>query len=152
MAGLYFEQFHVDQTFEHPWSRTITEMDNVMYCALTMNVAPIHLDEHYCADTPFGQRIVASLYTAGLMIGQTINDTTFGTTVANLGMTDMNFPKPVFHGDTIRSRTKVVSVRESKSRPDTGLVEFEHTAVNQRGEVVATCRRTALMHRQPKAS
>lgn len=148
MAGLYFEQFSVGQTFEHPWSRTVTEMDNVMYCALTMNVAPIHLDEHYCAGTEFGQRMVASLYTAGLMIGQTINETTFGTTVANLGMSDMRFPKPVFHGDTIRSRTAVVSVRDSKSRPDAGLVEFEHTAINQRGEVVAICRRTALMHRQ----
>jgi len=150
MAGLYFEQFFVGQTFEHPWSRTITEMDNVMYCALTMNVAPIHLDEHYCAGTEFGQRMVASLYTAGLMIGQSINDTTFGTTVANLGMTEMRFPKPVFHGDTIRTRTSVTSVRDSKSRPAVGLVEFEHTAVNQRGEVVATCLRTALMHRQPK--
>lgn len=152
MAGLCFEQFHVGQTFDHPWSRTITEMDNVLYCALTMNVAPIHLDEHYCEGTPFGQRIVAALYTAGLMIGQTINDTTFGTTVANLGMSDMRFPKPVFHGDTIRSRTMVVSVRESKSRPDAGVVEFEHTAINQKDEVVVVCRRQALMHRQSKVS
>jgi acyl dehydratase len=152
MAGLYFEQFFVDQSFDHPWSRTVTELDNVMYCSLTMNVAPIHLDEHYMANTPFGQRIVPSLYTAGLMIGQSINETTLGTTVANLGMSDMRFPKPVFHGDTIRTRTTVVSLRESKSRPDAGLVEFEHTAVNQRGEVVASCRRTALMHRQPSAA
>ena len=152
MAGLYFEQFSVDQAFDHPWSRTVTEMDNVMYCALTMNVAPIHLDEHYMAGTPFGKRIVPSLYTAGLMIGQSINDTTLGTTVANLGMSDMRFPNPVFHGDTIRTRTTVVSVRESKSRPDAGLVEFEHTAVNQRGAVVASCRRTALMHRRPGAA
>jgi acyl dehydratase len=150
MAGLYYEQFFVGQTFEHPWTRTITEMDNTMYCALTMNVAPIHLDAHYCAGTEFGQRMVASLYTAGLMIGQSINETTFGTTVANLGMTEMRFPKPVFHGDTIHSRTSVVSVRESKSRADAGLVEFEHTALNQRDEVVATCRRTALMHRQAR--
>lgn len=151
MAGLYFEEFTVGQTFDHPWSRTVTEMDNVMYCSITMNTAPIHLDEHYCAGTEFGQRMVASLYTAGLMIGQSINETTLGTTVANLGMSDMKFPKPVFHGDTIRTRTTVVSLRESKSRPDAGLVEFEHVALNQRGEVVATCRRTALMHRKEKA-
>lgn len=150
MSGLYFEQFFVGQSFNHPWSRTVTEMDNVMYCALTMNVAPIHLDEHYMAGTPFGQRIVAGLYTVGLMIGQSINDTTLGTTVANLAMSDMQFPNPVFHGDTIRTRTKVVSVRESKSRPDAGLVEFEHTGINQHDVVVATCRRTALMQRQPK--
>lgn len=149
MAGLYFEQFFVGQSFDHPWTRTITEMDNVMYCALTMNVAPIHLDEHYCAGTEFGQRMVASLYTAGLMIGQSINDTTLGTTVANLGMSDMRFPKPVFHGDTIRSRTTVRSVRDSKSRPDAGLVEFEHVAINQHGDIVASCLRTALMHRKP---
>jgi acyl dehydratase len=148
MAGLFFEQFFVGQTFEHPWSRTVTEMDNVMYCALTMNVAPIHLDEHYCAGTEFGQRMVASLYTAGLMIGQTINETTFGTTVANLGMSDMRFPKPVFHGDTIRTTTRVVSKRESKSRPDAGIVEFEHIALNQRDEQVAVCRRNALMKKR----
>lgn len=148
MPGLFFEQFQVGQTFDHPWTRTVTELDNVMYCSLTMNVAPIHLDEDYSSKTEFGQRIVPSLYTAGLMIGQSIPDTTFGTTVANLGMSEMRFPKPVFHGDTIRTRTKVVSLRESKSRPDVGLVEFEHTALNQKDEIVATCRRTALMHRQ----
>jgi acyl dehydratase len=114
-----------------------------------MNVAPIHLDEHYCRTTEVGQRMVASLYTAGLMIGQSINETTFGTTFANLGMSEMRFPKPVFHGDTIRTLTSIVSVRDSRSRQDAGLADFEHTALNQRGEVVVTCRRTALMHRQP---
>ena len=151
MAGLYYEQFFVGQTFEHPWSRTVSEMDNTLFCALTMNVAPIHLDAHYCATTEIGQRMLPALFTAGLMIGMSVNDTTLGTTVANLGMTDMRFPNPVFHGDTIRSRTAVVSVRDSKSRNDAGLVEFEHTAVNQHGQVVATCRRTALMHRQAGA-
>lgn len=151
MSGLFFEQFHVGQTFDHPWTRTVTEMDNVMYCSLTMNVAPIHLDEDYCSKTEFGQRIVPSLYTAGLMIGQSIPDTTFGTTVANLGMSEMRFPKPVFHGDTIRTRTTVVSLRDSKSRPNVGIVEFEHTALNQKNEIVATCRRTALMHRQARS-
>lgn len=151
MAGLYYEQFFVGQTFEHPWSRTVSEMDNTLFCALTMNVAPIHLDAHYCATTEIGQRMLPALFTAGLMIGMSVNDTTLGTTVANLGMTDMRFPHPVFHGDTIRSRTAVISLRDSKSRKDAGLVEFEHTAVNQRGEVVATCRRMALMHKQTGA-
>lgn len=151
MAGLYFEQFFVGQVFDHPWTRTITESDNVTYCALTMNVAPIHLDEHYCEQTPFGKRIVAAFFTAGLMVGQSINDTTFGTTIGNLGVSEMKFPKPVFHGDTIRTRTTVVSVRESKSRPDSGLVEFEHAGYNQHGDLVATVRRTALMYRQPNA-
>ncbi len=149
MPGLYYEQFTVGQVFDHPWGRTITEMDNVMYCSLTMNVAAIHLDAQYCEGTEFGQRIVPALFTAGLMIGQSINDTTFGTTVANLGMSDMRFPNPVFHGDTIRSRTLVVSLRESKSRPEAGLVEFEHTATNQRGQTVAVCKRMALMMRTP---
>jgi acyl dehydratase len=152
MPGLYYGEFCVGQVFEHAWSRTVTELDNTMFCALTMNVAPIHLDAHYCESTEFGQRIVASLYTAGLMIGMSVNDTTLGTTVANLGMSEMRFPNPVFHGDTIRTRTAVVSLRESKSRSDAGLVEFEHTAINQREEVVAICRRMALMHKRKETS
>jgi acyl dehydratase len=151
MAGLHFEEFTVGQVFDHPWSRTVTEMDNVLFSALTLNPQPLHLDEHFAAQTEFGQRLVNSMFTAGLMIGMTVNDTTLGTTVANLGMTDMRFPKPVFHGDTLRSRTVVVSKRESRSRKDAGVVEFEHSAVNQRGEVVAICRRNALMKRRTPA-
>ena len=151
MAGLHFEEFTVGQVFDHPWSRTVTEMDNVLFSALTLNPQPLHLDEHFAAQTEFGQRLVNSMFTAGLMIGMTVNDTTLGTTVANLGMTDMRFPKPVFHGDTLRSRTVVVGKRESRSRKDAGVVEFEHTALNQRGEVVAICRRTALMKRRTPA-
>jgi acyl dehydratase len=147
MAGLHFEEFAVGQVFDHPWSRTVTEMDNVLFSALTLNPQPLHLDEHFAARTEFGQRLVNSMFTAGLMIGMSVNDTTLGTTVANLGMTDMRFPKPVFHGDTLKSRTVVVSKRESRSRKDAGVVEFEHSAVNQRGEVVAICRRNALMKR-----
>ena len=150
MAGLYYEEFAVDHVFEHAWTRTVTEMDNVLYSSLTMNVQPLHLDEEFASKTEFGQRIVNSLFTMGLMIGITVNDTTIGTTVANLGMTDVRFPKPVFHGDTLRVQTKVVSVRESKSRPDAGIVEFLHTAFNQRGEVVAQCTRQALMRKKPK--
>ncbi len=151
MAGLHFEEFTVGQVFDHPWSRTVTEMDNVLFSALTLNPQPLHLDEHFAAKTEFGQRLVNSMFTAGLMIGMTVNDTTLGTTVANLGMTDMRFPKPVFHGDTLKSRTVVVSKRESRSRKDAGIVEFEHTAINQRGEVVAICRRNALMKRRTPA-
>jgi acyl dehydratase len=151
MAGLHFEEFTVGQVFDHPWSRTVTEMDNVLFSALTLNPQPLHLDEHFAAKTEFGQRLVNSMFTAGLMIGMTVNDTTLGTTVANLGMTDMRFPKPVFHGDTLRSRTVVVGKRESRSRKDAGVVEFEHSAVNQRGEVVAICRRNALMKRRTPA-
>ena len=137
MAGLAYEEFSVGQVFEHPWTRTVTEMDNTLFSTLTMNVQPLHLDAHFSAGTEFGQRIVNSLFTLGLMIGMSVNDTTLGTTVANLGMTDVRFPKPVFHGDTLRSRTVVIAVRDSKSRPDCGIVEFEHTAHNHRDEVVA---------------
>jgi acyl dehydratase len=124
-------------------------MDNVLYSSLTMNVQPLHLDEEFAKGTEFGQRIVNSLFTLGLMIGITVNDTTLGTTIANLGMTDVRFPKPVFHGDTIKVHTKVVSSRESKSRPDAGIVTFQHTATNQRGEIVAECTRQALMRKKP---
>ncbi|MGH8732561.1 MAG: MaoC family dehydratase, partial [Burkholderiales bacterium] len=109
-----------------------------------------HLDEEFASKTEFGQRIVNSLFTLGLMIGITVNDTTLGTTVANLGMTDVRFPKPVFHGDTLRVKTTVLSLRESKSRPDAGIVEFGHVAINQRGETVAECTRQALMRKKPK--
>jgi acyl dehydratase len=151
MAGLYFEEFAVGRVFDHPWTRTVTEMDNVLYSSLTMNVQPLHLDEEFAKQTEFGQRIVNSLFTLGLMIGITVNDTTLGTTIANLGMTDVRFPKPVFHGDTLRVKSRITSVRESKSRPDAGIVEFQHTALNQRGEVVAECTRQALMKKKPKA-
>jgi acyl dehydratase len=116
-----------------------------------MNVQPLHLDEEFAARTEFGQRIVNSLFTLGLMIGITVNDTTLGTTVANLGMTDVRFPKPVFHGDTLKVQTKVLSARESKSRPDAGIIEFGHTAFNQRGETVAQCTRQALMRKRPRS-
>ena len=148
MAGRYFEEFYVDQKFEHPWGRTITESDNMMFSCLTLNVQPLHIDADFASRTEWGKPLVNSLFTLGLMIGMTVNDTTLGTTVANLGMTDIRFPKPLFHGDTIRVRTSVKSVRESKSRPKAGIVEFEHIAVNQHKEVVAICVRQALMHKR----
>jgi acyl dehydratase len=148
MAGLYYEEFSVGQVFAHPWTRTVTEMDNVLFSSLTMNVQPLHLDAEFAARSEFGQRIVNSIFTLGLMIGISVNDTTLGTTVANLGMTDTRFPKPVFHGDTLRAETKVLAMRESRSRKDAGIIEFEHTAYNQRGEQVAICKRQALMRRK----
>src|SRR5499427_10895850 len=126
MAGLYFEELVAGRVFDHAWTRTVTEMDNVLFSSLTMNVQPLHLDEEFASKTEFGQRIVNSLFTLGLMIGITVNDTTLGTTVANLGMTDVRFPKPVFHGDTLKARTIVRSKRRSQSRRDAGIVEFEH--------------------------
>lgn len=150
MAGLYFEQFHDGQVFEHALSRTVTEMDNVLFSTLTMNPQPLHLDEEFAKKTDFGQRLVNSLFTLGLMIGMTVGDTTLGTTIANLGMSKVEFPKPVFHGDTLRARTIVRSKRKSRSRHDAGIVEFEHHAVNQRGEVVAICVRAAFMKCQPQ--
>ncbi|MEO8132977.1 MAG: MaoC family dehydratase [Betaproteobacteria bacterium] len=149
MPGLYFEQFTVGMTFDHPWTRTVTETDNVLFSTMTMNPQPLHLDAHFAATTEFGRPLVNSLFTLGLMIGMSVNDTTLGTTIANLGMTDVRFPKPVFHGDTLHVRTEVATLRESKSRPDVGIVEFVHTAWNQANDLVATCRRQAMMKRQP---
>ena len=145
MAGLYFEEFHEGQVFEHALTRTVTEMDNVLFTTLTMNPQPLHLDAEFARTTEFGRPLVNSIFTLGLVIGISVGDTTLGTTVANLGMTDVRFPKPVFHGDTIHARTEVISVRRSESRSDAGIVEFEHEGLNQRGETVAVCRRAALM-------
>ena len=149
MAGLYFEEFSDGQVFEHAPTRTVTEMDNVLFSSLTMNPQPLHLDEEYAKNTEFGQRLVNSLFTLGLLIGMTVGETTLGTTIANLGMSDIIFPKPVFHGDTLRARTIVRSKRVSRSRPDAGIVEFEHQAINQRGDLVATCVRSAFMKKRP---
>lgn len=150
MAGLYFEDFYVDQTFEHALSKTVTESDNMLFSVMTLNPQPLHIDRHFAeTETEWGQPLVNSIFTLGLLIGITVHDTTLGTTIGNLGMSDVKFPRPVFHGDTIRAFTRVVSTRPSKSRADAGLVEFEHTATNQRGEVVAICRRAAFMKRRP---
>ncbi len=149
MTGLYYEEFSVGQEFEHPITRTVTEADNMLFCMMTMNPQPLHIDAHYAADTEFGRPIVNSIFTLGLMIGISVPDTTLGTTLANLSMTDIAFPKPVYHGDTLRARTRVISMRKSRSRPDVGLVELEHNCLNQSGELVATCRRMTMMRRRP---
>jgi len=150
MAGLYFEEFSVGQNFAHAIRRTVTEADNVLFTAMTHNPAALHLDEEYGKTTEFGQRIVNSLFTLGLMIGISVHETTMGTTVANLGMDEVKFPNPVFHGDTLHVESEVLELRESKSRPENGIVLFAHRAINQRGEIVASCKRSALMHRKPK--
>ena len=150
MAGLYFEDLTVGRKFDHPIRRTVTETDNVFFSALTHNPAALHLDEQYCKDhTEFGQRIVNSVFTLGLVVGISVGDTTLGTTVGNLGWDEVRFPRPVFHGDTIRAESEVIERRESKSRPDNGIVIFEHRGYNQRNELVMTCKRTGLMLKRP---
>jgi acyl dehydratase len=150
LPGLYFEEFSVGQKFDHAIRRTVTEADNVFFTAITHNPAPLHLDEEYAKTTEFGTRLVNSLFTLGLMIGISVHETTLGTTVANLGMDEVRFPKPVFHGDTLRVESEVLETRESQSRPNQGIVVFAHRAINQRGEIVAQCKRSALMLKKPK--
>src|SRR5215468_11018099 len=149
MAGLYFEEFAEGQVFEHAAGRTVTEMDNVLFSALTMNPQPLHLDAEFARQTEFGQRLVNSLFTLSTLVGLSVADLTLGTTVGNLGFEKVEFPKPVFIGDTIYAETEVVSKRESRSRPGQGIVTFEHRATNQRGEIVARCVRNALMLARP---
>ena len=149
MAGRWFEEFTVGQTFVHEIRRTVTEADNVWFSSATCNPAAVHIDAEYCKGTEFGRPLVNSIFTLGLVIGLSVQDTTLGTTVANLGMTDTRFPKPVFHGDTIRSRTTVKAVRDSQSRPNAGIVTFLHQGFNQRDEEVCICTRQALMLRKP---
>ena len=149
MPGLWFEEFSVGQTFDHPITRTVTEMDNMLFSNMTLNPQPLHIDFHFAAKTEFGKPLVNSLFTLGLMIGISVHDTTLGTTIANLGMTDVNFPAPVFHGDSIRVVTTVETVRTSGSRPDAGLVTFRHRAFNQNNQEVASCTRVAFMRKRP---
>jgi acyl dehydratase len=152
MPGLYFEEFQVGQVIKHGLRRTVTEADNVFFSALTHNPAYLHLDEEYCREhTEFGQRIVNSVFTLGLMVGISVGDTTLGTTVANLGWDSVRFPHPLFHGDTVHVESEVKEVRASQSRPQNGIVTFEHRAYNQKDVLVASCLRSALMFRKPKA-
>jgi acyl dehydratase len=149
MAGLFFEDFAVGRVFHHPLRRTVTEMDNVLFSSLTLNPQPLHIDRHFCeTQTEWGQPLMNSLFTLGLMIGISVNDTTVGTTIANLGMTDVRFPNPLFQGDTVHVTTEVIGKRESKSRPDAGIVEFEHNCFNQHDTQVASCRRQAFMKKR----
>jgi acyl dehydratase len=149
MAGLYFEQFEIEQVFTHEIRRTVTDMDNILFCSLTYNPAAIHIDHDYASRTEFGKPLINSIFTLGLVIGLSVQDTTLGTTIANLGMTETTFPKPVFAGDTIRAVTKVLELRDSKSRPTQGIVTFEHLGLNQHDEIVCRTVRGALMMRKP---
>ena len=151
MAGLYFDDFHEGQTFRHELTRTVTEADNTMFSLMSMNPQPLHIDAHFAEGTEWGQRLFNSMFTLAIMVGMTVQDTTLGTTIGNLGLSDVTFPAPVFHGDTLRAETKVVSVRASKSKPDRGIVEFEHSCFKQDGTLVARCRRLAMMRRAPDA-
>ncbi|MCX7568085.1 MaoC family dehydratase [Sulfitobacter sp. F26169L] len=151
MTGLYLDEFTVGRHFRHPLTRTVSEADNTTFSLMTMNPQPLHIDAHFAESTEWGERLFNSMMTLAIMVGLSVQDTTLGTTVGNLGMSDVRFPKPVFHGDTLRAETVVISVRESKSRDDVGIVEFEHTCLNQRDEVVAICRRAAMMRKGPVA-
>lgn len=152
MAGLWYEQFEPGHVFEHEWTRTITESDNKWFSLMTMNTQPVHIDNAAAARSVWKRPLVNSLFTLGLMVGMSVNDTTFGTTIANLGMSDVRFPHPLFEGDTIRIRTTVISKRESQSRPGEGIVTLRHEALNQDGVVCGICDRQALMMMRPPAA
>jgi acyl dehydratase len=144
MSGKYYEDLEVGMKIPHRIGRTVTEMDNVLFCSLTMNTQPLHLDEHFAAGTEFKHRLVNGVFTMGLVVGLSVADTTEGTIVANLGYDNVKHPKPVFHGDTIYAETEVLEKRESKSRPDHGIVRLKQTGRNQHGEVVVELERTAM--------
>ena len=149
-GGLYFEDFSVGQIFAHRLRRTVTQMDNMLFSNMTLNPQPLHIDAHFCAtETEWGKPLMNSLFTLGLLIGISVNDTTIGTTIANLGMEEVRFPAPLFEGDTIHATTEVLMARASQSRADAGLVEFLHRAYKQDETLVAQCRRTAYMRRRP---
>ena len=149
VMGRWFEDLPPGLVINHAVTRTITEADNTFFSVLTMNPQPLHLDETFAAGTQFGTRIVNSLFTLSLLVGISVFETTHGTTVANLGFEDIVFPAPVIPGDTIHGRTTVIAARASNSRPGQGIVTFEHAGRNQREELIARCRRSALMLRRP---
>jgi len=147
MTGKYFEELEVGMEFEHLPGRTVTETDNLLFSTLTLNPQPLHLDREFAASTEHGQILVNSIFTLGLVIGLSVGDTTLGTTLGNLGFDKTAFPNPVFLGDTIYSKTTVLDKRESRTKPDRGIVTFEHQGMNQRGEIVCSCIRDAMMMR-----
>ena len=149
MAGRYFDEWQVGDRIAHAITRTVTEADNLLISTLTHNPQPMHIDREYAAKSEFGQPIVNSIFTFGLMIGVSVEDTTLGTLVANLGYDQLKFPAPVFIGDTLRSETECLSLRESKSRPTAGLVTWAHRSFNQRDELVCECTRTAMLLKTP---
>ena len=148
MAGKYFEELDVGQRFEHQPGRTVTETDNLLFTALTLNPQPLHLDAEFAKSTIHGQILVNSIFTLGLVVGLSVGDTTLGTTLGNLGFEKTTFPNPVFIGDTIRVTSTVIDRRPSRSKPDRGIVTFEHVGTNQRGQIVCSCQRGAMMMRR----
>jgi acyl dehydratase len=149
VSGRWFEQLPVGTRVQHVTRRTVTETDNVLFTTMTMNPAPVHLDADYASRTEFGRPLVNSMFTAALVVGLSVPELTLGTLIAQLGLSDVEFPAPVFAGDTIRVEREVIDARPSKSRPAAGLVVFEHRAFNQRDELVCRLRRIGLMHRDP---
>jgi acyl dehydratase len=150
MGGMYYEDFEVEARYEHSITRTITEMDNTLFSCLTMNCQPLHLDEEYAKQSPYGTRIVNSMFTLALLAGIPVFETTCGTTLGNLAFTDVTFPAPVFPGDTVRAVTRVSAKRESASRPEAGIVDFHLSMYNQRNELVCECHRVGLMLKRPR--
>ncbi|TLM83613.1 MaoC family dehydratase [Pseudarthrobacter sp. NamE2] len=151
MAGMYYEDFQVGEVIRHEVTRTVTETDNLLITTLTMNVQPLHLDAEFAAKSMYGKQIVNSIFTLGVVTGVPVQDTTLGTTLGNLGFRDIEFPKPVFFGDTLRVETEALDKRVSNSRPETGIVGIEHRGYNQNNELVCVVRRTALMKRRETA-
>jgi len=149
MAGLWFEEFEIGQVFEHAIRRTVTETDNLLFSTLTHNPAQLHLDAEYMKGTDYGRVLVNSTFTLGLMVGVSVGDTTLGTAIANLGWDEVRFPAPVFVGDTLAIETEVAEKRESRSRPNAGIVTFIHRAFNQQGTLVGSCRRSGLQLKRP---
>lgn len=149
--GLYFDEFAVGDVYVHRPGRTATETDNVLFSSLTMNAQALYLDAAYAATQPFGQRLMNSMWTLATMVGASVGQLTQGTLVAQLGLSDIAFPAPLFHGDTLYTETEVLAVRASASRPGQGIVTLRHTGRNQHGEVVATATRVALMWRADAA-
>ncbi len=149
MTGMWFDDLKPGLVVEAATRRTVTETDNVLFTTMTMNPQPLHLDAEFAAGTEFGKPLVNSMFTVALVVGLAVPELTLGTTIANLGFSDIRFPKPVFAGDTIHVVTEVVDARASSSRPDAGVVTFRHDAYNQRGELVCQATRAAFMHRRP---
>ena len=150
MSGKYFEALKVGDEFHHQPSRTVTETDNLLFTTLTHNPQPLHLDREFARNTQHGEILVNSIFTLGLAVGLSVADTTLGTTIGNLGFDKTSFPNPVFIGDTLTASTKVLETRASRSKADRGVVTFEHTLTNQRGEIVCQTQRGALMMREPE--
>ena len=145
-GGMYFEDFRAGALYHHRLTRTVTQMDNMLFSNMTLNPQPLHIDRHFCeTETEWGQPLMNSLFTLGLMIGMSVNDLSVGTTIANLGMTEVKFPAPLFEGDTVSATTEIVGKRTSASRPNAGIVELHHRAYKQDGKLVAECRRQAFI-------